>query len=620
MNLGRREKVPFPESYKGFRLIRIRGRVHAIPPTAQVERILGAPGLLDRHPAVLAAATLEEVQKLVDAADPSALRPEVVGAVAGYDLVRHRGAFFAVPRGAGEIDLDLPEDRQRFGVLSGKSEEELEATVRRLAPGAPVEFAGWLPIYSVSGNCGAHPQFQHTGNPPAGYRFTRSAPPAKDPPPPSGALHRIRSAVGSLRAKIGKAVLSAFYLARVPLTFVAPRKGVTLAARVAVFVAFVRMLAYLLRRGCRPGAVLKFLQTRHLQSQLLVGKQELTFLTSMPYTYGQNPWVIEIEDPTTLFYPLVQNGHTCGMSLAESPYFPVVKALLEADHCKAILTHMRSTAELVPALFQSEIISKKVVYAPLGVPLPARWQRHEPRADGEPIELLFINSWCQVPENFYVRGGLDVLEAFAILRARYPQLRLTMRTALPALDDHYLRIIEGGAVRVVNRFLTNEEMAEFHAKSHIYLLPAARIHIVSLLQAMSYGLAVVGSDGWGMEEYLEHEQNGLVVRGRYGKSSWADTEAGMLRENYETMYTPDPEVVAGIVEAVSRLVEDAELRRRLGRAARDVVAERYTPEVWNRGLKAALDRARGTSEAQVHQTRVPAPVSRGAREEVAAKV
>ncbi len=21
----------------------------------------------------------------------------------------------------------------------------------------------------------------------------------------------------------------------------------------------------------------------------------------MPYTYGQNPWVIEIEDPTTLF-------------------------------------------------------------------------------------------------------------------------------------------------------------------------------------------------------------------------------------------------------------------------------------------------------------------------------
>jgi hypothetical protein len=94
----------------------------------------------------------------------------------------------------------------------------------------------------------------------------------------------------------------------------------------------------------------------------------------------------------------------------------------------------------------------------------------------------------------------------------------------------------------------------------------------------------------------------------------------MLRENYETTYTPDPEVVAGIVEAVSRLVEDQELRRQLGRAAREAVAERYTPEAWNRGLKASLDLARGASEPQVFQARVPVPATRGAREEVATKV
>jgi glycosyltransferase involved in cell wall biosynthesis len=251
---------------------------------------------------------------------------------------------------------------------------------------------------------------------------------------------------------------------------------------------------------------------------------------------------------------------------------------------------MRSTAELVPALFRSEAIRKKVVYAPLGVRLPDRWQRHDPRPADAPIELLFINSWCQVPENFYVRGGLDVLEAFAILRERYPQVRLTMRTALPTLSEHYHRILEGG-VRVINRYLSDDEMAELHATSHVFLLPAARVHIVSLLQAMSYGLAVVGSDGWGMEEYLEDGRNGLVVRGRYGKASWADPEAGMLRENYDVMCLPDPDVVAGIVAAVSRLVEDEALRRRLGRTARENVREEYNLESWNRGLKSALDRA-----------------------------
>ncbi|GIW79771.1 MAG: hypothetical protein KatS3mg105_1578 [Gemmatales bacterium] len=115
-------------------------------------------------------------------------------------------------------------------------------------------------------------------------------------------------------------------------------------------------------------------------------------------------------------------------------------------------------------------------------------------------------------------------------------------------------------VRVIDRFLPTEDMEDLLASSHIFLLPAARVHIVSLLQAMSYGLALVTSDGWGIEEYVTHEHNGLVVPGRYGKVSWADEEAGMLREDYQPMCTPNRQVIDGLVEAISRLVEDVALR------------------------------------------------------------
>jgi glycosyltransferase involved in cell wall biosynthesis len=309
----------------------------------------------------------------------------------------------------------------------------------------------------------------------------------------------------------------------------------------------------------------------------------------MPYTYGQNPWIIEIEDPTTLFYPHIQNGGTLDLDFTASPYFPIVKTLLESDRCKGILTHMQSTARMVPTLFGSDKIRAKVFYAPLGVELPRRWQRHAAQDDSEPINLLYINSWCQT--NFYVRGGLDILEAFAILRERYPQLRLTMRANLPGLDDHYNKLIERGWVRVISRFLPAKEMDELMAESHVFLLPAARVHVVSLLQAMSYGLAVVTSDGWGIDEYVTHERNGLIVKGRYGKVSWADEQAGVLREDYEQMLVPDPEVVDGLVEAVSRLVEDRQLRQDLGRTARQDVQTTFSLERWNQGLKEVLDKA-----------------------------
>jgi glycosyltransferase involved in cell wall biosynthesis len=586
MHLGIRPKVPFPATYQQFHLLRIFGRVFAFPIAIAPDLRPADPPAVDllSHPETISAATLEEIQGLIDTLEEDANRPVLIDRFEGYDLVRYHGNLYGVPSGTGPFDLGTPEECARAGVVPGDSRQEIERRIRQLRGTTAVEFAGWLPIYKVSGNCGRHPQFAHTAEPPAGYRFTCSAPPR---------YRQHYTWWNRLCENLGVLMQGALRSIKPVYSFFRPRADVSVLARLRVLAATLRLSFRLLFRGCNPFALLRFLQSRHLESQLLLGnRRDLAFLTSMPYIYGQRPWVIEIEDPTTLFFPMIHNGTTSYRDLRASRYFPIVKTLLEGTACKAILTHMPSTARLVGTLFGSETIREKIVYAPLGVKLPARWQRHEAQPEDEPIHLLFINSWCQIPENFYVRGGLDVLEAFAILHERYPQLRLTIRGELPPIADHYHRILETGWVRVIDRFLTSEEMARLHAGSHIFLLPAARVHIVSLLQAMSYGLAVVASDGWGIEEYLDHERTGLIVKGRYGKTSWADEEAGMLREDYEPMYTSDPEVVQGIVEAVSRLVEDRKLRARLGRNARADVETKYTLEQWNRGVKAAFDRAR----------------------------
>lgn len=571
------------QRYKGFHIVRTHGRFYGVPRHLHVTELLQRKRL-DLHPDVLSAESRPQLEARIDGWHDNPVRPEPLGTHNGFELFRLRGLVHAIPQAIGQVDLGLEEERRRARVLTGATAEEVKERITRLGDAVPVEFAGWLPIFEFSGNCGSHPQFTHTAEAPPGYRFTCSLRPTPRPA-------RWRQWLAQLTRRGWHAVGKARALTRPLLAIFRRGPKVAWRDRLRVLAAIVRLCHTLLQRGARPGAILRFLQSRHFESQLLLAHHRgPVFLTSMPYTYGQNPWIVEIEDPTTLFYPLVENGNTKELNLRDSPYFPIVKTLLESDQCKGVLTHMQSTARLVPALFASDTIAAKVHYVPLGVKLPQRRQRHIDR-DGDPLHLVFINSWCQVPANFFVRGGLDVLEAFATLKERYPQLRLTLRTELPPLDRYFHRIIESGWVRVIDRFLTDDEMSRLLADSHIFLLPSARVHIVSLLQAMGHGLAVVTSDGWGIQEYVTHERNGLIVPGRHGKTSWADSQAGMLREDYEPTFTTDPQVVEGIVTAVSRLVEDRKLRKRLGRTARLDVQTTYNLERWNEGLRQALDGA-----------------------------
>jgi glycosyltransferase involved in cell wall biosynthesis len=580
--------VPFRLEYKGFYLVREYGRVYGLPCYLGPNAIEELGRYLD-HPAILSASTREELKALIDQRGGAPPRVERLGSCDGYDLVRFRGTVYGVPRSAGQADLDLADERWRCGIICGTSREEVEDRVRHARDCLPVEFAGWAPVFRQFGNCGRHPQFEHTTEPPPGYQFTCSGIPGK-----IGQPSRWRKRVRRLWAGVSQAILALWLLRSSLVGVFWGSAGFAPRARWRVLVAVTRLFCTLLRNGARLGPIVRFLRSRHFQSQVMLARRPgLLFLPSVPFTYGQNPWVIEIEDVISLFHPFLHNGHTSDVPIAYAPYVPIIKTLLEADACKALVTHVRSTAEMVRTLFGSERIARKVHHVPLGVRLPQRYQAHADESDDQPLHLLFINSWQNHAPSFYLRGGLDVLEAFAVLHRRYPQLRLTLRTALPPLDDHYHRLIEAGWVRVIGRFLSAAEMEALHADSHIFLLPAARIHIVSLLQAMSHGLAVVTSDGWGIEEYITHGHNGLIVKGRYGKVAWADQQAGVLREDYEPIHTPDPEVVRGIVEVVSRLVLDRQLRRRLGRNARADVATTYSLEGWNRGLQAVLDQAMG---------------------------
>jgi glycosyltransferase involved in cell wall biosynthesis len=513
------------------------------------------------HPQVLTADSLPALRRKVLAACAEDPRPNDPDRANHLLFVRNGDLVTAVPPGTLGVDLRDRRDDPVRGVRRGADRYRILEAIARDAAHTVVEYSGWLRCFQTFGNCGKHPQFAHMTLPPRGYEFR-----ATD--------QSFLEQAGGKRWR--RRVLQV-------------RRGLQVGTAAA------KLFATCVRRGLPVRETLRFLRQRDFASQMrLPTDAPLTFVPSIPYTYGHRPWVIEIEDATTLFFPEVHNGGTYDVRIRETAMFGPLKALLEDDSCRAIVSHIRDTAANLPRLFGSEAIAAKTHHVTMGVHLPEEFQRHEDRADRDEIRLLFTNSWHQSSTGFYLRGGLEALEAFAILARQHPRLRLVIRSALPEdLPSRFRRIVQQDNVEVHDHFLPGPRLDALRASCHLYLLPSARIHIVSLLQAMSHGLVPVVSDGWGMTEYVDEGRNGLVVPGRYGTVSWSDPQAGMLREDYRAMFSCDAGVAQGVVESVGRVLEDDGLRRALGRTARRDVETRFSLAQWNRGLQTVLDRAVG---------------------------
>jgi glycosyltransferase involved in cell wall biosynthesis len=76
------------------------------------------------------------------------------------------------------------------------------------------------------------------------------------------------------------------------------------------------------------------------------------------------------------------------------------------------------------------------------------------------------------------------------------------------------------------------------------------------LEAMSFGLPIVGTDIAGVREQVEHGTNGLVV---------------------------PPSDPAALADALEQLITAPDLRKRMGRAGRQRVEERFSTQACVRG-------------------------------------
>jgi glycosyltransferase involved in cell wall biosynthesis len=164
------------------------------------------------------------------------------------------------------------------------------------------------------------------------------------------------------------------------------------------------------------------------------------------------------------------------------------------------------------------------------------------RAHREGIKLLFLG---RIGER---KGAFDLIRAFAALPDSFQKRCNLMLVGDGDVDAAKKLIVQLGCSRLVavSGWVGAAEVDRLLAEADIFMLPSyAEGMAMSLVEAMSWGLAVVTSGVGGAGEFLEHRCNSMLV---------------------------SPGDVQGISNAICELANNPELRLRLGLAARETIS------------------------------------------------
>jgi glycosyltransferase involved in cell wall biosynthesis len=156
-----------------------------------------------------------------------------------------------------------------------------------------------------------------------------------------------------------------------------------------------------------------------------------------------------------------------------------------------------------------------------------------------------------VGNDFERKGGTLLLRAFKILAERYADLYLKI------VSSHKM---EGGRNIEYHGLKTRDELfSSFYPECDIFVLPTtADFFGMSILEAMSFGIPIITTDVYAMKEIIDDGKDGFLI---------------------------PPGNLDALVAKMGILVENKDLRQKMGEEAKNKISERFNPEMIGKNLK-----------------------------------
>ena len=306
--------------------------------------------------------------------------------------------------------------------------------------------------------------------------------------------------------------------------------------------------------------------------------------TALTYAFDHlvlrpEPWVVEVEYASLLLS-------------ANPKHFPRFKTSIEkalsSTFCRKIICWSSISRQGLIQDLDSSKFANKIELVNYAVPSRRFGKQYD---TSKPIRLLMTGSGTS-KGGFDARGGREVIEMFVKLRERFPELELVIRSDVPTEIKRQWHGTNG--ITIIESLLPANELDAHFRSADIFVLPSHTTLPTNILDAMSYGLPVVTLDSWANNEFVKDGVTGFVVgqstnrvRGR------TDHQPNWGTSTFERSWrVTNPLVVADLVEKMTILIENSDLRRKMGETGlKNIEKGKFSIVTRNARLKQIFDEA-----------------------------
>ncbi|MCK4996960.1 glycosyltransferase family 4 protein [Candidatus Pacearchaeota archaeon] len=216
-----------------------------------------------------------------------------------------------------------------------------------------------------------------------------------------------------------------------------------------------------------------------------------------------------------------------------------VEKILISPNCKKLMPWTEATKEIIVEKFPRIKNKIEVVYPAI----PERKERKD--RENKKLNLIFTGRY------FYQKGGHHALEVIDRLTKKYPNVWGIFNSEVP--ED----ILKGYSKNKKIKFfglIPQSKLFELYGNADILIYPGYSDSFgFAYLEAMSFGVPIITTDGFARKEIVEEGKTGFVI----------DLQKRFIKSFKYEGY--DKKVIDELANKTSMLIEDKKLRKRMSK-------------------------------------------------------